>query len=72
MITTLLLAILLLVTTLLLAGRLRFEVSIGRIDGILSGLLLELFGGIIALRSAGPRAARWRGGPPPTAIGSGC
>src|SRR5262249_21455744 len=51
--TTLLLGLLLSVTTLLLAGRLRFETSIGRIDGILSGLLLELFGGIITLRSVG-------------------
>ena len=49
-------------TTLLLAGRLRFEASIRRIEGNLSGLLLELFGGIIALRSAGAEGlalARW-------------
>jgi NHLM bacteriocin system ABC transporter peptidase/ATP-binding protein/NHLM bacteriocin system ABC transporter ATP-binding protein len=62
LITTLLLGLLLLVTTLLLASRLRFESSIGRIDGLLSGLLLELFGGIITLRSAGAESralARW-------------
>jgi ATP-binding cassette subfamily C protein len=62
LITTLLLGLLLLVTSLLLASRLRFEMSIGRIDGVLSGLLLELFGGIITLRSAGAEGralARW-------------
>ena len=60
--TSLLVAVLLLVTGLLLAGRLRHEVSIRRIDGILSGLLLEFFGGIITLRSAGAEGralARW-------------
>ncbi len=59
---TLLLGLLLLVTTVLLAGRLQFETSIGRIDGQLSGLLLELFGGIITLRSSGAESralARW-------------
>ncbi len=62
LVTTLLLAILLLVTTLLLAGRFRFEASIRRIEGNLSGLLLELFGGIVAIRSAGAESralARW-------------
>ncbi|MHB1561299.1 MAG: NHLP bacteriocin export ABC transporter permease/ATPase subunit, partial [Isosphaeraceae bacterium] len=61
-VTTFLLALLLLVTTLLIAGRLRHEMAIGRIDVRLSGLLLELFGGIIALRSAGAEGralARW-------------
>jgi NHLM bacteriocin system ABC transporter peptidase/ATP-binding protein/NHLM bacteriocin system ABC transporter ATP-binding protein len=60
--TNLLVAVLLLVTALLLAGRLRHEVAIRRIDGILSGLLLEFFGGIITLRSAGAEGralARW-------------
>jgi NHLM bacteriocin system ABC transporter peptidase/ATP-binding protein/NHLM bacteriocin system ABC transporter ATP-binding protein len=62
LITTMLLGLLLLVTTVLLAGRLRFESSIGRIDGSLSGLLLELFGGMITLRSSGAEGralARW-------------
>jgi NHLM bacteriocin system ABC transporter peptidase/ATP-binding protein/NHLM bacteriocin system ABC transporter ATP-binding protein len=62
LITTMLLGLLLLVTSVLLAGRLRFESSIGRIDGALSGLLLELFGGIITLRSSGAEGralARW-------------
>jgi ABC-type bacteriocin/lantibiotic exporter with double-glycine peptidase domain len=60
--TSLLVVLLLLVTAVLLSGRLRHEVSIRRIDGILSGLLLELFGGIITLRSAGAEGralARW-------------
>jgi NHLM bacteriocin system ABC transporter ATP-binding protein len=60
--TILLLGILLFVTASLLAGRLRHEVAIRRVDGIISGLLLELLGGIITLRSAGAlgRAfARW-------------
>ncbi len=60
--TSLLVAIMLLVTVLLLAGRLRHEVAIRRIDGALSGLLLEFFGGIITLRSAGAEGralARW-------------
>lgn len=61
-VTTCLLALLLLVTSLLIAGRLRHEMAIGRIDVRLSGLLLELFGGIIPLRSAGAEGralARW-------------
>ncbi len=60
--TSLLVVVLLLVTVLLLSGRLRHEVSIRRIDGVLSGLLLELFGGMITLRSAGAEGralARW-------------
>ena len=64
LITTMLLGLLLLVTSVLLAGRLRFESSIGRIDGSLSGLLLELFGGMITLRSSGAEGralARWAG-----------
>ncbi len=62
LITTMLLGLLLLVTTVLLAGRLRYESAIGRIDGVLSGLLLELFGGMITLRSSGAEGralARW-------------
>src|SRR5262249_27572778 len=60
--TTLLLGIMLLVTALLLAGRLRHETAIRQLDGLISGLLLELFGGIIALRTAGAEGrafARW-------------
>jgi NHLM bacteriocin system ABC transporter peptidase/ATP-binding protein/NHLM bacteriocin system ABC transporter ATP-binding protein len=60
--TSLLVVLLLLVTAVLLSGRLRHEVSIRRIDGLLSGLLLELFGGMITLRSAGAEGralARW-------------
>ena len=51
--TSLLLGVLFLVTALLLAGRLRHETAIRRLDGLLSGLLLELLGGIITLKSAG-------------------
>jgi NHLM bacteriocin system ABC transporter ATP-binding protein/NHLM bacteriocin system ABC transporter peptidase/ATP-binding protein len=60
--TTLLLGVMLLVTGLLLAGRLRHETAIRRLDGLISGLLLELLGGIITLRSAGAEGrafARW-------------
>ena len=62
--TTILLSILLVVTGGLLAGLLRFETSIQRIDGVISGLLLELLGGIITLRTAGAERrafARWAG-----------
>ena len=56
-------ALLLLVTTLLLAGRLRLrDRRSGGSTGSISGLLLELFGGIITLRSAGAESralARW-------------
>jgi ATP-binding cassette subfamily C protein len=64
LVATLLLALMLLVTVALLAGRLRHEAAIRRIDGLLSGLLLELLGGIITLRSAGAEGralARWAG-----------
>jgi NHLM bacteriocin system ABC transporter peptidase/ATP-binding protein/NHLM bacteriocin system ABC transporter ATP-binding protein len=60
--TTLLLTVLFGVTFALLAGRLRHETAIRRLDGRLSGLLLELLGGIITLRSAGAEGrafARW-------------
>ncbi len=60
--TSLLLGALFLVTASLLGGRLRHETAIRRLDGLLSGLLLELLGGIITLKSAGAlgRAfARW-------------
>ncbi len=46
----------------LLARLLRHETSIRRIDGSISGLLLELLGGIITLRTAGAESrafARW-------------
>ena len=49
-------------TGVLLAGLLRYETSIRRIDGVISGLLLELLGGIITLRTAGAESrafARW-------------
>jgi ATP-binding cassette subfamily C protein len=62
LVTTVLLGGLLLVTALLLAGRLRHETSILRLDGLISGLLLELLGGILPLRSAGAEGrafARW-------------
>ena len=52
------------VTAFLLAGLLRHETSIRRIDGVISGLLLELLGGIITLRTAGAERrafARWAG-----------
>ncbi len=48
----------------LLTGRFHRETAIRRLDGVLSGLLLELFGGIIPLRSAGAEGralARWAG-----------
>ncbi len=59
-VTTLLLGVMLLVVLLLLVGLLRQENSIRKIDGMISGLLLELFGGIIALRSGGSREPRLR------------
>ena len=52
------------VTGVLLAGLLRYETSIHRIDGVISGLLLELLGGIITLRTAGAERrafSRWAG-----------
>ena len=61
--TTLLLGIMLAVTGVLLAGLLRYETSIHRIDGVISGLLLELLGGIITLRTAVRSDVRFRGGP---------
>ncbi|MGO9468605.1 MAG: NHLP family bacteriocin export ABC transporter peptidase/permease/ATPase subunit [Isosphaeraceae bacterium] len=60
--TTLLLGVLFLVTASLLGGRLRHQTAIRRLDGLLSGLLLELLGGIITLKSAGAEGrafARW-------------
>jgi NHLM bacteriocin system ABC transporter peptidase/ATP-binding protein/NHLM bacteriocin system ABC transporter ATP-binding protein len=60
--TTILLALLFLVTVSLLAGRLRHETAIRRLDGLLSGLLLELLGAIIPLKTAGAEGrafARW-------------
>jgi NHLM bacteriocin system ABC transporter peptidase/ATP-binding protein/NHLM bacteriocin system ABC transporter ATP-binding protein len=62
--TTLLLAVLVTVIGVLLAGLLRYETSIHRIDGVISGLLLELLGGIITLRTAGAERrafSRWAG-----------
>src|SRR5262249_19886619 len=62
---SLLLFLMLLVTAMLLAGRLRHQTSIRRIDGVVTGLLLELFGGIITLRSAGAEGralSRWARG----------
>ncbi len=59
---TLLVSLLLGSTMLLLARLLRFDRSIRTIDGVMSGLLLEILGGIGALRTAGAenRAfARW-------------
>ena len=64
LVTALLLGVLVLVTGYLLGGLLRFETSIHRIDGVISGLLLELLGGIITLRTAGAERrafARWAG-----------
>ena len=60
--TTFLLAVLLAGTSLLLGGLLRYETSIRAIDGAISGLLLELLGGISTLRTAGAESrafARW-------------
>jgi len=60
--TTVLLGLMFLVTALLLSGLLRQETSIRRIDGSISGLLLELLGGMITLRSGGAESrafARW-------------
>jgi NHLM bacteriocin system ABC transporter peptidase/ATP-binding protein/NHLM bacteriocin system ABC transporter ATP-binding protein len=60
--TTVLLSIMLVITVLLLAGVLRQENAIRRVDGLIFGLLLELFDGIIALRSGGAEGrafARW-------------
>jgi len=59
---SLLLGVLFLVTVSLLGGRLRHETAIRRLDGLLSGLLLEILGGIITLKSAGAEGrafARW-------------
>ncbi len=60
--TTFLLGLMFLVTALLLSGLLRQETSIRRVDGSISGLLLELLGGMITLRSGGAESrafARW-------------
>jgi NHLM bacteriocin system ABC transporter peptidase/ATP-binding protein/NHLM bacteriocin system ABC transporter ATP-binding protein len=60
--TTVLVGGMIAVTAWLLAGRLRHETSIRRVDGVISGLLLELFSSIITLRSAGAESrafARW-------------
>jgi NHLM bacteriocin system ABC transporter ATP-binding protein len=60
--TTFLLALLLAVTLLLLGRLLRYESSIRTIDGAISGLLLELLGGISTLRTAGAEGrgfSRW-------------
>jgi NHLM bacteriocin system ABC transporter peptidase/ATP-binding protein/NHLM bacteriocin system ABC transporter ATP-binding protein len=60
--TSLLLIIMLSVIAFLLTRLLRHESSIRRIDGSISGLLLELLGGIISLRTAGAESrafARW-------------
>jgi NHLM bacteriocin system ABC transporter peptidase/ATP-binding protein/NHLM bacteriocin system ABC transporter ATP-binding protein len=60
--TSLFLGVLFLVTVSLLGGRLRHETAIRRLDGLLSGLLLELLGGIITLKSAGAEGrafTRW-------------
>ena len=49
-------------TLLLLGGLLRYESSIRAIDGAISGLLLELLGGISTLRTAGAEGrafSRW-------------
>jgi NHLM bacteriocin system ABC transporter peptidase/ATP-binding protein/NHLM bacteriocin system ABC transporter ATP-binding protein len=59
---TLLLGVMFLVMALLLAGLVRQETAIRKIDGLTSGLLLELFGGILSLRTAGAESrafARW-------------
>jgi NHLM bacteriocin system ABC transporter peptidase/ATP-binding protein/NHLM bacteriocin system ABC transporter ATP-binding protein len=59
---TALLGVMIAVTGWLLARRLRHETEIRRIDGKISGLLLELFGGIVTLRCAGAEGrafARW-------------
>jgi ATP-binding cassette subfamily C protein len=64
MCTTFLVGIMLLVTAFFLVGLLRHETSIRRIDGVISGLLLELLSGIITLRTAGAERrafARWAG-----------
>jgi NHLM bacteriocin system ABC transporter ATP-binding protein len=64
LVTIALLGLMALVTGMLLAGLLRREISIRRIDGLISGLLLELLGGIITLRTAGAERrafARWAG-----------
>ena len=60
--TTVLLVLMFLVTALLLSGLLRQETSIRRVDGSITGLLLELLGGMITLRSGGAESrafARW-------------
>ena len=60
--TTMLLAVLLCLMLMLLGGLLRFESSIRAIDGALSGMLLELLGGISTLRTAGAETrafSRW-------------
>jgi NHLM bacteriocin system ABC transporter peptidase/ATP-binding protein/NHLM bacteriocin system ABC transporter ATP-binding protein len=62
--TSLLLSVLFAITLVLLAGLLRYESAIRSIDGAISGLLLELLGGIAPLRTAGAEVrafARWAG-----------
>ena len=85
--TTVLLVLMFLVTALLLSGLLRQETSIRRVDGSITGLLLELLGGMITLRSGGaesrafavgldftPNGSRFRSGAGgvPTGFISGC
>jgi NHLM bacteriocin system ABC transporter peptidase/ATP-binding protein/NHLM bacteriocin system ABC transporter ATP-binding protein len=60
--TSLLLVVMLAVIAFFLTRLLRHDTAIRRIDGSLSGLLLELLGGVIALRTAGAESrafARW-------------
>jgi ABC-type bacteriocin/lantibiotic exporter with double-glycine peptidase domain len=59
---SMLLAILLVVTVLLLGALLRYESSIRAIDGSITGLLLELLSGISAIRTGGAESrafSRW-------------
>jgi NHLM bacteriocin system ABC transporter peptidase/ATP-binding protein/NHLM bacteriocin system ABC transporter ATP-binding protein len=59
---TVMLAVLLFITVLLLGALLRYETSIRAIDGSITGLLLELLGGISVLRTAGAESrafSRW-------------
>jgi NHLM bacteriocin system ABC transporter peptidase/ATP-binding protein/NHLM bacteriocin system ABC transporter ATP-binding protein len=61
-VTAVLLGVLFSVTAVLLAGALRRETAIRRLDGNISGLLLELLGGMITLRTGGAETrafARW-------------
>jgi len=59
---TLMLALLLAITVLLLGNLLRYETAIRAIDGSISGLLLEVYGGIGPLRTGGAEGrafSRW-------------